>query len=83
MNDSNAATAAMDDDELDPTIIIAIVIGSTGFVLMMLGAVYYLTRTGDIPSRKAVACTHQQPQQQQPSTKDELKGYVIHCVCRI
>jgi len=43
------------DDELEPTILVAIVVGSTGFVLMVLGAIYYLTRWGDVPSRKTVA----------------------------
>jgi hypothetical protein len=42
-------------DELESVFLIAIVIGSTGLVLMTLGGVYYLTRLGDIPSRKAVA----------------------------
>lgn len=42
-------------DELDSVFLIAIVIGSTGLVLMALGGVYYLTRLGDVPSRKAVA----------------------------
>ena len=42
-------------EELDSVFLIAIVIGSTGLVLMVLGGVYYLTRLGDIPSRKAVA----------------------------
>jgi hypothetical protein len=42
-------------NELDSVFLISIVIGSTGLVLMVLGGVYYLTRLGDIPSRKAVA----------------------------
>lgn len=42
------------DDQLDSTVLIGIVIGSTGLLLMILGAVYYLSRLGDIP-RGAVA----------------------------
>ena len=66
------------DDELDSTIILAIVIGSTGFVLMMLGAVYYLTRLGDVPSRKrAVANSPPAPtanQKDDEEKKDLEKG---------
>lgn len=52
MDDNNQN---QDDGGLDSTIMVAIVIGATGLVLMVLGGVYYLTRLGDVPSRKAVA----------------------------
>lgn len=52
----------MDDDPsndneggLESIILVAIVVGSTGLLLMILGAVYYLSRLGDVPSRKSVA----------------------------
>ena len=59
------------DDELDSTILIAIVIGSTGFLLMVLGGAYYLSRLGDVPSRKSVA--NDIP----PSVGARSTGYVI------
>lgn len=68
------------DDELDSTIILAIVIGSTGFVLMMLGAVYYLTRLGDVPSRKRAVANAPPAMTAHQEEKDlEHGGYVLGC----
>lgn len=42
-------------NKVDSRVIAAIVIGSIGLVLMMFGSVYYLTRLGDISSRRSIA----------------------------
>ncbi|CAB9518083.1 expressed unknown protein [Seminavis robusta] len=66
-------STSTNDDELESTFLIAIVIGSTGFVLMVLGGVYYLTRLGDVPSRKAVAAAEEAEGQQQASKDDDIE----------
>ena len=43
-----------DDEEVNSTVIAAIVIGSVGVVLMAFGSLLYFTRLGDVPSRRAV-----------------------------
>lgn len=58
---------------LDSTFIIAIVIGSTGFVLMILGGVYYLSRLGDVPSRR----TQTGPAVSSHERKTTKDGYVL------
>jgi hypothetical protein len=62
---------ASTDDNINSTIIAAIVIGSTGVVLMVLGSVYYLTRLGDVPSRKAVG---NEPEGQEEEEQKEFGG---------
>jgi hypothetical protein len=69
--DEDAADAAPSDDNLDPVILVAIVIGSTGFLLMVLGTVFYLSRLGDVPNtlRKPVeAATPSTSTSPHPST---------------
>ena len=68
--DDDAPTSRTNDDELDSMILIAIVVGSTGLLLMILGAVYYLSRLGDLPSRKAVTA----------AAAEYNKGAAVRCV---
>ena len=53
--------------------LLAIVIACTGLLLMILGAAYFLSRLGDVPSRKSVAAdTSDEPKNENPPVQRKV-----------